>query len=161
MSPSPAVRNKNLGAATTLLTSRTWFAVCQALHANIRGEGGATVGLFKRKKQVQVAPASAEHAVIIHYALSDDQHGTVEDREAIFELEDRLATLMESQNLGEHDGNEFGGGEAVIYCYGPDADRLFAGIESDLRALPARPAYVYLRFGDVSDVAAREQRIDL
>lgn len=118
------------------------------------------MGLFKRKPKGSEASVP-EHAVILHYALSDDEHGTVEEREGIFALEDRLANLIESQQLGEHDGNEFGGGEATIYCYGPDAARLFAGIESEARAFPTRPAYAYLRFGDVSDANAREERIDL
>ena len=102
-----------------------------------------------------------EHAVIIHYSLSDEQHGTVEERAAIFALEERLEALISSQDLGEHDGNEFGGGEAAIYCYGPDARRLFAGIESELRAFPARPAHAYLRYGKASDPHAREERIEL
>ena len=118
------------------------------------------MGLFKRKSKLS-AVAGAEHAVIVHYSLSDEEHGTVEEREAIFALEDRLESLIESQGLGEFDGNEFGGGEAVLYCYGPDARRMFAGIESELRAFPARPAYAQLRLGDVSDPDAREERIDL
>jgi hypothetical protein len=112
------------------------------------------MGLFKGKQRTPVNPAP-DHAVIIHYSLSDEQHGTVQEREAIFALEERLESLIDSQNLGEHDGNEFGGGEAVIYCYGPDAWRLFAGIESELRAFPARPAHAYLRYGNVSDPDAR------
>lgn len=119
------------------------------------------MGLFTRKEKAPVPALSAEHAVIIHFSLSDDQHGTVEEREAIFALEDRLAELIDARRLGEHDGNEFGGGEAVIYCYGPDARHLFAGIESELRAFPARPAHAYLRYGGVTDHAAREERIDL
>ena len=117
------------------------------------------MGLLKRKPKV--AESAPEHAVIIHYSLSNETHGTVEEREAIFALEDRLETLIQSHELGEHDGNEFGGGEAVIYCYGRDAGRLFTGIESEVRAFPARPAYAYLRYGHVSDPEAREQRIDL
>lgn len=118
------------------------------------------MGLFRRKQHLST-DSSPDHAVILHYSLSDEDHGTVEEREAIFALEDRLAALLESQQLGEHDGNEFGGGEAAIYCYGPDARRLFEGIESEARAFPARPAYAYLRYGDVSDLDAPEQRIDL
>lgn len=118
------------------------------------------MGLFTRKPKVPETPVP-EHAVILHYALSDDEHGTVEEREAIFALEDRLARMIESQQLGEHDGNEFGGGEATIYCYGPDAGRLFAALEPEARAFPARPAYAYLRYGDVSDSSAREERVDL
>lgn len=118
------------------------------------------MGLFKRKSR-SPAPPAPEHAVILHYALSNDEHGTSEERQAIFALEDRLANLIESQHLGAHDGNEFGGGQATIYCYGPDADRLFAGIESEVRAFPARPAQAYVRFGDASDSNAQERRIEL
>jgi hypothetical protein len=133
----------------------TTISVADALKRGI-----PTVGLFKRKEKGP-AQSAPKHAVIIGYSLSDEQHGTVEEREAIFALEDRLAALIDAQKLGEHDGNEFGGGEAAIYGYGPDAGRLFAGIESELRAFPARPASAYLRYGDVSDPDAREQRIDL
>lgn len=121
------------------------------------------MGLFKRKRGKVMAPPSTlgEHAVILHYALSDENHGTVEEREAIFALEHRFSDLIESQQLGEHDGNEFGGGEATIYCYGPDAGRLFGAIEAEARAFPARPAFVMLRFGEVSDPHAPTQRIDL
>lgn len=98
-----------------------------------------------------------EHAVILHYALSNANHGTAKEREAIFALENRLSAVIESQQLGEHDGNEFGGGEAT---YGPDASRLFAGIESEARAFPARPAFAYLRFGAATDPHAPSQRIE-
>jgi hypothetical protein len=114
------------------------------------------VGWFPRKKSSE---SPVEHAVILHYSLSDDEHGTVEEREAVFALEDRLEELIGRNGLGELDGNEFGGGEAVIYCYGPDATRLFAGIETEARAFSARPAYAYLRFGNVDDEQAVEERI--
>jgi len=114
---------------------------------------------MKRKTQLPPAVTPAEHAVILHYSLSDENYGTADEREAIFALEDRISAVIDDQQLGEHDGNEFGGGEAVIYCYGPDADRLFGAIENEARAFPARPAYAYLRLGDAQDPAAPERRI--
>jgi hypothetical protein len=119
------------------------------------------MGLFKKKTKSPSTGTVPEHAVIVHYALTGDEHGTVSEREAVFELENSLIATIEAQSLGDLDGNEFGGGEAVLYCYGPDAGRLFAGIEATLRAFPARPAHVMLRYGDVSDPHAQEQRIDL
>lgn len=134
------------------------------LHPKRRGER-MIVALFRRRQPATSADAPSatapEHAVILHYALSDDRHGTFEERELIFALEDRLMSIIDSGQLGELDGNEFGEGEAVIYCYGPDAGRLFAGIEAAARAFPARPAFAYLRFGAVSDPTAAEQRITL
>lgn len=114
------------------------------------------MGLFRRSK-----PKAPEHAVIVHYSLTGDEYGAEDERDAIFALEQRLEDLINAGNLGELDGNEFGGGEAVIYCYGPDAGALFAGIEAELRAFPARPAYAKLRFGDVMDDGAREERVEL
>lgn len=120
------------------------------------------MGWFSRRKQNAVPDAgAAEHAVIVHLRLGDDEHGTVEERESVFRLEDRLEALIEAQGAGEFDGNEFGGGEAVLYCYGPDADRLWQTIEAEVRSFPTRPAFVTLRYGDASDPGAREQRIDL
>lgn len=61
--------------------------------------------------------------VITHLPLSDDEFGTEEERESVYELEDRLEGAAAAVG-GDHDGHEFGGGEAVLYTYGPDADRL-------------------------------------
>lgn len=117
------------------------------------------MGLFSKKTK-PAKGSGPEHAVILRYQLSDEGYGTATERESILALEDRLSTLIESQGLGEHDGHEFGAGEAVIYCYGPDAARLFEAMEAEARAFPARPAHAYLRFGDVADAAAREERIE-
>ena len=122
---------------------------------------GDGMSRFKRRAKAQRVEPEPEHAVMIHFSLSGNEHGTVAEREAIFELENAIESIIETQALGEFDGNEFGGGEAVVYCYGPDAGRLFAGIEETVRAFPARPAHVLLRFGDVNDENAVEQRIDL
>ncbi|MGX6600790.1 hypothetical protein ACWKSP_01435 [Micromonosporaceae bacterium Da 78-11] len=72
-----------------------------------------------------------------------------------------LTTAIKSAGVGELDGNEFGGGEVVLYTYGPDASRLFSAMEADLRAFSARPAHAVLRYGEASDPVAIEQRIDL
>jgi hypothetical protein len=76
-------------------------------------------------------------------------------------LEERVTTAVRSAGVGELDGDEFGAGEVVLYAYGPDAGRLFAVMEADLLAFSARPAHAVLRYGEASDPAAIEQRIDL
>ena len=50
--------------------------------------------------------------------------------------------------MGEVGGNEYGGGEVVLYAYGLDASRLFSAVEAELRAFSARPAHVVLRNGE-------------
>ncbi|MEV4539087.1 hypothetical protein AB0J82_35470 [Asanoa sp. NPDC049518] len=81
--------------------------------------------------------------------------------EAIHGLEDRLEKAITEAGVGEYDGNEIGGGEAVLFAYGPDATKLFAAMERELRAFPPRPAYAILRFGAPDDPAAVEKRMDL
>ncbi len=105
--------------------------------------------------------SSPEHAVIVSYALSGDGLGEAEERQRVHELEKRLADAIATADVGELDGDEFGGGEVVLYAYGPDAAQLFAAMEPQLRAFPARPAHAVLRHGDADDASAAEQRIDL
>ncbi|MEU9781158.1 hypothetical protein AB0H92_09335 [Streptomyces phaeochromogenes] len=58
-----------------------------------------------------------------------------------------MTVAVEEAGVGEVDGNEFGGGEAVVYAYGQDAEALFKVMEPTLRSLPLRPAHVVLRRG--------------
>jgi len=51
-------------------------------------------------------------------------------------IEDRLIAAIEEKQLGEFDGNEIGEESTMLYMYGPDAEKLFAGIEAVLRAYP-------------------------
>ncbi|GAA3388792.1 hypothetical protein [Cryptosporangium minutisporangium] len=104
---------------------------------------------------------SPEHAVIVTYSLSGNALGEPQERESVHALEKRLTTAIEAAGAGELDGDEFGGGEAVLYAYGPDASRLFAVMEPALRAFPARPGHAVLRYGEADDPTAIERRIDL
>ncbi|MET8755927.1 hypothetical protein ABZW32_38420 [Streptomyces sp. NPDC004667] len=72
-----------------------------------------------------------------------------------------LAELIERADVGEFDGNEFGGGEVTLYAYGPDADALFAVMAPVLRDLPFRPAHIVLRYGSAVGASAVERRVDL
>jgi hypothetical protein len=49
-------------------------------------------------------------------------------------LEDQLIEAIESQSLGEFDGNEIGPDEAALFMYAPNAETLFKGIEPILLA---------------------------
>ncbi|MFC0626329.1 hypothetical protein [Kribbella deserti] len=100
------------------------------------------MGWFKRKK------AMPQQAVIVRYRLSGDRFGTEVERDAFSGLQARVETLIRSGGLGEFDGDELGEGEAVLYCYSDDADRLFDGIESTLRGLPFRPAHALIRYSE-------------
>ena len=74
-------------------------------------------------------------------------------------IEDRLAEAMATDHLGELDGNEIGPAETTLFLYGPDAERLFAGIEPILRAYPlCQGARVEIRRGGPG-AEAREVRL--
>ena len=47
--------------------------------------------------------------------LSDSEFGAQTERESIFDLIHRLETILEEQNLGVVDGEEFGNGECTIF----------------------------------------------
>jgi hypothetical protein len=63
-------------------------------------------------------------------------------------IEDRLIEVLERERLGEFDGNEVGQGQATLFMYGPDAERLFNGVEETLRGYPlCQGARVEIRRG--------------
>src|SRR5258705_4427951 len=117
------------------------------------------MGPFGRKKQA--GATSGEQAGIVHFPLADDAYGTVEEREAFFALEDKLTEAAAALG-GEHDGNEFGDGEAVLYTYGPDADALFEAISECLSPFPLLPgAFAIKRYGRADNPHVREERVPL
>jgi len=74
-------------------------------------------------------------------------------------IEDRLSEVIECNRLGEFDGNEIGSGGATLFMYGPDAERLFEGIEGILRDYPlCRGARVVIRYGEPG---SRERELKL
>ncbi|MFF3950998.1 hypothetical protein ACFYYN_40285 [Streptomyces sp. NPDC001902] len=101
-----------------------------------------------------------EHAVIARFQLGGEDFGEPGQRSLIFAAERSMGAAVEAAGVGEVDGNEFGGGEVVIFACGPDAEALYQVMEPGLRALPYRPAHVVLRYGEPADDVAME-RIDL
>jgi hypothetical protein len=101
--------------------------------------------LLRAKPTHKVAPL--EQAVLVYLngsELSDEiyQHYDTST------LEDQLIAVIQSHNLGEFDGNEFGPAGVTLYMYGRDAEVLFNGIEPVLRAYPlCQRARVVIRQG--------------
>jgi hypothetical protein len=116
------------------------------------------VPLFRRSKQQAQPP---EHAVIVHLPLSGGDFGGEDERSAIYALEDRIIAAVEPIG-GDHDGHEFGAGEAVLYTYGGDASALFDAIRPCLDDISLRPgAYAIKRFGPATDPNALQERVEL
>ncbi|MEV8351077.1 hypothetical protein ACFVTT_25580 [Streptomyces niveus] len=88
------------------------------------------------------AETDVEHAVIAHYRLADDGLGEPSQWEIVRQAQSLLTEAIEQADVGEFDGNEYGGGEVVLYAYGPDAEALFAVMAPILNDLQFRPAHV-------------------
>ena len=114
------------------------------------------MGLFRRKPPV--APVDEDHAVLAHFALSDDEFWSEAERATLGDLGDRLADVVARAGVGEFDGDEFGNGEAVLYLYGPDSEGLWQAVEPEIRACSLPAAFALVRPGG-PDVPAR--RVDL
>ncbi|MDN3352911.1 hypothetical protein [Actinomadura sp. DC4] len=97
-----------------------------------------------------------EHAVIVHIELGDDRYGSEDERATVRTLETALRVAIAEADAGEFDGNEFGGGEAVLYAYGPHAGDLFTAMEPALRASGLKPSHAVVRYGAVTDQDCRE-----
>ena len=101
-----------------------------------------------------------EQAVLVHLRLRDGRFGSPDERKAIEVLEDQIQFAIDEASAGEFDGNEFGGGECVLFTYGPDADRLYRVIEPLLKAAPAAAGgYAIKRYGEAHDAASLEVRV--
>ncbi|MFE1852077.1 hypothetical protein [Streptomyces sp. NPDC059489] len=89
-----------------------------------------------------------EHAVIARFHLGGSL-GESDQWALVFEAERTMAAAVQAAGVGEVGGNEFGGGEVVIFAYRPDAKTLYRVMEPGLRALPFRLARVVLRHGNL------------
>ncbi|HET9768429.1 MAG TPA: hypothetical protein VFS60_16385 [Thermoanaerobaculia bacterium] len=80
--------------------------------------------------------AGSSPAVLVHLRLAEGRFGSPAEITRAQDLELRVEKAIDISLAGQLDGNEIGDGEYVIYCYGPDADQLYAAIEPVLQANP-------------------------
>jgi len=94
-----------------------------------------------------VQPEEPQQAVLVHLdgtGLPDHIYQECD----LATIEDQLIEVIARNKLGEFDGNEVGPSETTLFMYGPDAERLFAGIEPILRGYPlCQGARVEIRHG--------------
>lgn len=99
-----------------------------------------------------------QHSLIVYFEYGLD------DTDPMHDLGDRLNEAVEEAGVGAYDGHEIADSLAKgsFYLYGPDADALFAVVAPILRESPlACGAEIRLRYGDVLDDSAREERLGL
>lgn len=112
-----------------------------------------------KNSELPVQPASTDHvittpagpgikneqAVIVRIPLGASFPNS---SNPVWSTEEKVTKAIESAGVGEYDGNEVGGGEFVMYAYGPDAEKLSQAVTSALKDshLPSK-IKVTKRFG--------------
>ena len=86
--------------------------------------------------RVPVPPPKPKSSVIVTLGLKNGNHGSEEERIAIHRLTDELAKKIALANIGDFDGDEFGGGKCTLFMYSNDPESLYRHIESILRSSP-------------------------
>ena len=105
------------------------------------------MGILKRIFGSRSTTPPSEQAVLVHLDCTGLPDHVYEQFD-LATIGDKLVKVIKQEQLGEFDGNEVGPDEATLYMYGPDAERLFAGIESTLREYPlCQGARVEIRRG--------------
>jgi len=108
------------------------------------------MSIFKRifgKQSDRVQSEPHQQAVLVYLDGANLPDHTYREYD-LASIEEKLVEVIERDGLGEFDGNEIGPTETILFMYGPDAERLFAGIEQTLREYPlCQGARVEIRQG--------------
>ena len=109
------------------------------------------MSIFKRlfgKKTSDKGHSELNQQAVIVYLEGANLPDHIYQEYDLSTIEDKLIEVLERYGLGEFDGNEIGPAEAILFMYGPDAERLFVGIEQTLRDYPlCQGARVEIRRG--------------
>ncbi len=105
--------------------------------------------IFGSKKNETVNNhTEVEHAVIVQFDYG------IEGMEELYNLRDKLESIIEENQLGEYDGHEMATNysDGFLYMYGPNAETLFNGIKDTLEQTDfMKGAKAKLRFGPPED----------
>jgi hypothetical protein len=93
----------------------------------------APAGCRRAHGPVTVADAGPP-GVRVHIPLHGGPLGSHEERDLIYALSDRVHAAVDPADAGDVDGNEFGGGECVMFVHGGDPARVWTLVEPVLRA---------------------------
>lgn len=114
--------------------------------------------LFSKLLSKNEAPQSKDEWIAVYLKLSNDNYGTDTERASIHEFTSILDKVIKESGQGFFDGDEFGEGEASLYMYGPNADKLFKVVEPLLRNWePLKGGYAIKRYGAPVDQRERVQ----
>ena len=102
-----------------------------------------------------------ERDLLVVLRLSNRNMGTHEERSQIELLAEQLESAVLEANVGEYDGDEFGGGECILFFCGPDEDQLLAVLRPLLqRSALARGAH-FVRLVEGADGEMQRENVRL
>jgi hypothetical protein len=93
---------------------------------------------------------SSEQAVILSYD-TNEVFGSKKDLAKMYELEDKIESILSKDNIGIMDGHDIGENQVIIYTYGKSADTIFNAIESTLNNYYIKPIIVKIRYGEAME----------
>lgn len=100
-----------------------------------------------------------ERDLLVVLPLSNRSMGTHQERTSIEALADELERAVEQAGVGEYDGDEFGGGEGVLFFCGPEEAPLLGVLRQHLQRSPvARGAHI-VRLVEAADGELRRERL--
>jgi hypothetical protein len=102
-----------------------------------------------------------EQDLLVVLALGNKAMGTSREREEIAAFADQLEAAVTEAGVGEYDGDEFGGGECILFFCGPDIDRLLAVLQPLLRRSPLCRGGHLVRMVPGSDGVLQRQRLPI
>ncbi|MFT4843110.1 MAG: hypothetical protein ACI8UD_002290 [Planctomycetota bacterium] len=102
-----------------------------------------------------------ERDLLVVLRLSNRQMGTNDERADIALLAEDLAAKVEEAGLGEYDGDEYGGGECILFFCGPNEMELLGFLRSLLQhSRYARGAH-FVRLIESSDGEMKRENIPM
>lgn len=110
---------------------------------------------------IDTAPPAEEQAVVVNIRLSNERHGTEHEQARLSMLVQAVKSILDAQPGSELGACQVTKGFGVLYCYGPDASRLYEMLEPILTDYDPGPgSFAIVRHGGATDTAARRDRID-
>lgn len=85
--------------------------------------------------------------------------GSSEEQRLIFDLEDQLTEVIDSN--GEVDGHEIGDGSFILYIYSRSADNMYDSIKDILKTSGLTGCKVTLQYGLPQDPKTKEKIVTL
>ena len=102
-----------------------------------------------------------EQDLLVVLALGNKAMGTAGERAEIEAFADQLEAAITEAGVGEYDGDEFGGGECLLFFCGPDVDRLLAVLQPLLRRSPLCRGGHLVRMVPGGDGVPQRQRLPI